>query len=162
MTGHDANILLQSQVLSLNLNPPAIPAEHPILLIHLIHSTLLPAPHSPLRLHGVIFMHHQDAGGWWMPAIHTRPFQIQRSTFITGDNYYVLFDKISFHADPVNLFGFGFHISAEKDVFCLIFFRSSYTVSVFALFCSSGATEVPFQRDQTCQVYSCVGLCVKP
>lgn len=62
MTGHDANILLQSQVLSLNLNPTAIPAEHPILLIHLIHSTLLPAPHSVLRLHGVIFMHHQDAG----------------------------------------------------------------------------------------------------
>lgn len=150
MTGHDVNILLQSQVLSLNLNPTAIPAEHPILLIHLIHSTLLPASHSPLRLHGVIFMHHQDAGGWWMPAIHTRPFQIQRSTFITGDNYYVLFYKISFRADPVNLFGFGFLISAEKEVvvfFCLIFFRSSYTVSVFALFCSSGATGVPFQRD---------------
>lgn len=53
---------LQSHVLSLNSNPTAIQAGHPILLIHLIHSTLLPAPPSLLRLHGVIFMHHQDAG----------------------------------------------------------------------------------------------------
>lgn len=53
---------LQSQVLSMSSNPTAVRAEHPILLIHLIHSTLQPAPRSLLRLHGVIFMHHQDVG----------------------------------------------------------------------------------------------------
>lgn len=60
--------------------------------------------------------------GWWMPTIHTRPPQIQhKSTFIAGDNHYVLFYKISFCTDPVNLFGFGFNVSAERKVYCLVF-----------------------------------------
>lgn len=50
-----------------------------------------------------------------MPTIHTRPSQSQQySTFIAGDNHYVLFCKISFHTDPVNLFSFSLDVSAEK------------------------------------------------
>lgn len=43
-------------------NSAAAQAEHPILLIHHIHFTPVPAPHSLLTLHGVIFMGHRDAG----------------------------------------------------------------------------------------------------
>lgn len=43
-------------------NPAAARAEHPILLIHLIHSAQVPAARSQLRLHGVISMHHRDPG----------------------------------------------------------------------------------------------------
>lgn len=62
-----------------------------------------------------------------MPTIHTRPSQIQhKSTFIAGDNHYVLFYKISFCTDPVNLFRFGFHVSAEKEVYCLVLHHIIY------------------------------------
>lgn len=65
------------------VSEPESQRRHPILLTPLIHPAApLPAPHSPLRLHAVIFMHHQDAGGWWLPATHTRPFQSQSSAFI--------------------------------------------------------------------------------
>lgn len=119
--------------------------------------------------------------GWRMPAIHTRPFQIQKSTFITGDNHYVLFYKISFRTDPVNFFGFGFNASAEKEVYCLIlhhiiffFLGCCYTVSVFALFCFSGAAEIPFMREGSnlpslwlcralCQtIIFCIAICRLP
>lgn len=67
---------------------------------------LLPPP--LLRLHGVISTHHQDAAAdECQQYTHThKAIRIQRkSTFITGDNRYVLFYKISFRNDPVNLFG---------------------------------------------------------
>ena len=64
------------------------------------------SPPPPLRLHGVIFTHHQDAAADECQQYTHKAIQIQRkSTFITGDNRYVLFYKISFHNDPVNLFG---------------------------------------------------------
>lgn len=69
-------------------------------------SSFLPPP--LLRLHGVIFTHHQDAAAdECQQYTHThKAIRIQRkSTFITGDNRYVLFYKISFRNDPVNLFG---------------------------------------------------------
>lgn len=55
-----------------------------------------------------------------MPAIRARQLQIQKSTFITPDNHYVLFYKISFGADPVNRFGLGFNGSAETVFYCLM------------------------------------------
>lgn len=65
--------------------------------------------------------------GWWMPTIDTRPSQIQhKSTFITGDNRYVLLYKISFRTDPVNLFRFGFNATAEKEVYCLVLHHIIY------------------------------------
>lgn len=57
---------------------------------------------------------------WWMPAIRTRQLQIQKSTFITPDNHYVLFYKISFGADPVKRFGLGFNESAKMVFYCLM------------------------------------------
>lgn len=59
-------------------------------------------------------------GRWWMPAIRRRQLQIQKSTFITPDNHYVLFYKISFGTDPVNRFGLGFNGSAETVFYCLM------------------------------------------
>lgn len=87
-------------------------SSHPF---HSTASSSFPAQITRCNLHAP-----SRCRGWRMPAIHTRPFQIQKSTFITGDNHYVLFYKISFRTDPVNLFGFGFNVSAEKEVYCLI------------------------------------------
>lgn len=104
---------------------------------------------------------------WWMPTTHTRPSETQHnSTFIAKDNHYVLFCKISFRTDPVNLFRFGFNVSAEKKVYCWVLHHIIYVqatvlqfqCSIFASFCFNGAAG----KAQTCQVYGCVRHCVKP
>lgn len=98
-----------------------------------------------------------------MPAIRTG--QPQKSTFITPDNHYVLFYKISFGADPVNRFGFGFNESAEMVFYCLmlhliICLRLSL-VAVELYFRFSSAAETP-SLDRTRQVYGGAGHRVKP
>lgn len=138
------------------------------LLIHLPHSTLLPTPSSQLRLRGVIFMRHQDAGSdECQQHTHTRPSQTQhKTTFIAKDNHDVLFCRISFRTDPVNLFRFGFNVSAEKKVYCWVLHHIIYVqatvlqfqCSIFASFCFNGAAG----KAETCQVYGCVRHCVKP
>lgn len=111
----------------MNSNPTAIQAEHPILLIHLIHSSQLPAPPSPPRLHGVIFMHHQDAGADECQQYtqghlrsSTRAPLLQEIT--------IMCCSTQFHSctDPVNLFRFGFDVSAEKEVYCLVLHHIIY------------------------------------
>ncbi len=110
-----------------------------------------------------------------MPTIHTRQSQIQhKSTFITGDNHYVLFYKISFRTDQVNLSGFGFNESAEKGALLLrslhhiIYFRvllHNLSVQFWLYLASLVLQKLQFSEgrfDQTCQVYGCVGHRVKP
>lgn len=81
---------------------------------------------------------------------HTRPLQTQqRSTFIAKDNHYVLFCKISFRTDPVNLFRFGFNMSAEQKFiagFYTILFMSrplyyNLNVPYLLYFASTGLQE---------------------
>lgn len=121
MNGHDENTLYTTGVvykLKSHCNPSR--ASNSPDSSHSFHSTAnssFPAKITWCNLHAP-----SRCRGWWMPTIHTRPSQIQhKSTFIAGDTHYVLFYKISFCTDPVNLFGFGFNVSAERNVYCLVF-----------------------------------------
>lgn len=87
-----------------------------------------------------------------MPTIHTRPSRIQhKSTFITGDNHYVLFCEISFHTDPVNLFVLGFDVGAENKVCCMILLYSVYFKYAIIKFQYSMlvSPELQFQRAES-------------
>lgn len=151
MNGHDANILY-NHVLSMNCNPSwASNSPHSSHSFHSTASSSLPGKITWCNLHAP-----SRCRDWWMPTIHTRPSQIQhKSTFSTGDNHYVLFYKISFPTDPVNLFMFGFNVSAEKEVYCLvlqctIYFKGTitfiYNFSVLCLlhFASQGLQKYSF------------------
>lgn len=118
MKTHNANGLAQSMVL------------RPILLQHKLRiqfswfiSSIPPCspPSFPAQITRCNLHAPSRCRRWWMPAIRTRPPQIQESTFMTPDNHYILFHRISFSADPVNRLGFAFNESAEMVFYCLSF-----------------------------------------
>lgn len=154
---------LQSQVLSRNSNPSW--ASNSPDSFHPFQSTA--GSSSPAQITWCNLHAPSRCRGWWMPAIHTRPFPTQKSTFITGDHHYALFYKISFRTDPVNLFGFSFNTSAEKEVYCFIlqfffFLECCYALPMFAF--SFACAEKGFLkgRIKPSQVYGFRGHCVKP
>ncbi len=74
---------------------------------------------------------------WWMPTIHTRPSRIlHKSTFITGDNHYVLFHR--FHPTLTRSISPSF-VSAQvlKRMFThyYLFLRCFYTISMLHVCC---------------------------
>lgn len=118
MNGHDAMSFTITGVM--NSNPTAIQAEDPIHLIHLIHSTLLPAPPSLLRLHSVISMHHQDAGAdecqqytQAHPRSSTRAPLLQEITIMCCSRFHSTLSSVF-------LFGFVSNVSVEREVYCLV------------------------------------------
>lgn len=166
ITGPDAKCPLQSQVLSRNSNPTAIQAEHPILLIHFIHSTLPPSPHSLLRLHGVIFMHHQDAGADECRQYTQGHCRSRRAPLL--QEITIMCCSTRFHSaltrstslDLVLVLKRRF-IASFYTIFFFFFLGYCYAVPMFALFCLC-RNNVSEGKDPTCQVYGCMGHCVKP
>lgn len=162
-------------------NPTAVRAEHPILLIHLIHSTLQPAPRSLLRLHGVIFMHHQDVGADECQQ-YTRGHSRSRRAPLLQE-ITIMCCSTRFHSAltrstsldlvlmrvPKRRFTAWFY-----TILYFFFLVCCYTVSVFALFCFSGAAEIPFMREGSnlpslwlcralCQtIIFCIAICRLP
>lgn len=132
---------------------------------HSIPSTAVPS--FPPKITQCNLHAPSRCSGWWMPTIHTRPLQmLHNSTFITRDNHYVQFDKISSHTDPVELVGFGFYASAEKRGVLLRFytllFISKVLLYTFNVACLPLQEYGSWEEPQTCQVYGCTGRCVKP
>lgn len=156
----------------MNSNPTAIQDERPILLIHLVHSTLPPAPPSLLRLHGVIFMHHQDAAAdecqqytQGHPRSSTRAPLLQQIT--------IMCCSTRFHSALTRSTSLGLvfmRVLKRSFIawFYTILFISEgllYNFSVPCLFhsASPGLQEYSYWGlDRTCQVYGCVWHRFKP
>ena len=147
---------------------------------HSFHSAGGSSFSPPLRLHGVIFMHHQDAGGWWMPTIHTRPSgSCTRAPLLLEIT--ITCCSTRFHSALTRSTSLGsvFNARAEKEVYCrvlhhIIYFQGPvilFQCSVFASFyCRNTLSE---GRVKTCQVYGrvwaprqtiifCMAICELP
>lgn len=158
---HHANHLLQSKLLcqsccstsrASNSPDPSRPLRR------------VPAPRSQLRLHGVIFMHHRDAGADECQQYARGSSRSRRAPLL--HQITIMSCSTRFHLAPTRSTALVWVLmEVPKRCFiawcCTLLFVSGWRGGCLLYFCFSLAAETQF-LDRTGQVYGCAGHRVKP